>query len=327
MNFKSILLLISIVTLSECGILRTPKVYNALITTDDNLQPSRAFPVIQPVIQETGIAWNAPWNPYNLYDPYNNFQNAIIPSRFDGASRAQFPNEQQPQPQQPQQPPQPQQPQQEAQQEPQPEPLPENQTAAPSNVEATPVAQPEPVTEAPKLPENQQPFVPAEPSSAPEQRPADERSPIPLNEFGLPPSLVPLQTYTRSYPYSFPFLYDSFGNQQSFNQYPVLPPLSFVPQFQPNVLPPYQEQFFGMIAPQNPQSEQGIRNQLIPAAQVPNQIPEQEPVNNQQPESANNPPQPEIVPTISDSIKNNANKNEEIPDVPAPPLPVKQSRQ
>ena len=54
----------------ECGLLRTPKVYNALITTDDNLSPSRAFPVIQPVIQPI---FN-PIYPGAFFDPYHQYQ-------------------------------------------------------------------------------------------------------------------------------------------------------------------------------------------------------------------------------------------------------------
>lgn len=56
--------------LCECGLLRTPKVYNALITTNDNLAPSRAFPVIQPVIQPI---FN-PIYPGSFFDPYQQYQ-------------------------------------------------------------------------------------------------------------------------------------------------------------------------------------------------------------------------------------------------------------
>lgn len=56
---------------NTAGLLRTPKVYNAVITTDENLTPSRAFPVIQPTIHETGIATYpfGPFNPYRFYNP------------------------------------------------------------------------------------------------------------------------------------------------------------------------------------------------------------------------------------------------------------------
>lgn len=52
----AILLVCTLQYVNCAGLLRTPKVYNALITTDENLTPSRAFPLIQPTIHETGIA-------------------------------------------------------------------------------------------------------------------------------------------------------------------------------------------------------------------------------------------------------------------------------
>lgn len=51
---------------------RKPKVYNALITTDQNLTPSRAFPIIQSHLQET---YSYPSYSYRSYAPlglYNN---------------------------------------------------------------------------------------------------------------------------------------------------------------------------------------------------------------------------------------------------------------
>lgn len=48
---------------------KKPKVYNALITTDDNLTSSRAYPVIQPTIHEPGYAPFGPYNPYGFYSP------------------------------------------------------------------------------------------------------------------------------------------------------------------------------------------------------------------------------------------------------------------
>lgn len=67
----------AIFIVGECGLLRTPKVYNALITTDENLTSSRAFPVVQPVLQAGSPAFG-PLTPYNnfaydIYDPYNPF--------------------------------------------------------------------------------------------------------------------------------------------------------------------------------------------------------------------------------------------------------------
>lgn len=48
---------------------KKPKVYNALITTDDNLTSSRAYPVIQPTIHEPGYAPFGPFNPFGFYSP------------------------------------------------------------------------------------------------------------------------------------------------------------------------------------------------------------------------------------------------------------------
>ncbi|KAG7201182.1 hypothetical protein KM043_003971 [Ampulex compressa] len=42
------------------GLLRVPKVYNAVITSNQNLSPSRAIPVIQPVIHRTAIGYVPP---------------------------------------------------------------------------------------------------------------------------------------------------------------------------------------------------------------------------------------------------------------------------
>ncbi|EZA53710.1 uncharacterized protein LOC105280746 [Ooceraea biroi] len=43
------------------GLLRVPKVYNVVITSNQNLSPSRAFPVIQPVIHRTAVGYVPPF--------------------------------------------------------------------------------------------------------------------------------------------------------------------------------------------------------------------------------------------------------------------------
>ncbi|XP_034662635.1 extensin [Drosophila subobscura] len=59
---------------------KKPKVYNALITTDDNLTSSRAYPVIQPTIHEPGYAPFGPYNPYGFYSPPSvRFGQPIVP--------------------------------------------------------------------------------------------------------------------------------------------------------------------------------------------------------------------------------------------------------
>lgn len=46
---------------ADPGLLKVPKVYNALITTDQNLSPSRAFPVLQPVVHKTAVGYVPPF--------------------------------------------------------------------------------------------------------------------------------------------------------------------------------------------------------------------------------------------------------------------------
>lgn len=43
------------------GLRKVPKVYNALITTDQNLLPSRAFPVLQPIVHKTAVGYVPPY--------------------------------------------------------------------------------------------------------------------------------------------------------------------------------------------------------------------------------------------------------------------------
>ncbi|KAL6427323.1 hypothetical protein ACFW04_008710 [Cataglyphis niger] len=43
------------------GLLKVPKVYNAVITSNQNLSPSRAFPVIQPIIHRTAVGYVPPF--------------------------------------------------------------------------------------------------------------------------------------------------------------------------------------------------------------------------------------------------------------------------
>lgn len=70
----------------SAALLRTPKVYNALITTDQNLTPSRAYPVIQPTIHDPSFYYS-PYNGYPYYyDPYgfNPFEPTFLPRIEDG---------------------------------------------------------------------------------------------------------------------------------------------------------------------------------------------------------------------------------------------------
>lgn len=84
----------------EGGLLRTPKVYNAVITTDDNLQPSRAYPYIQPVIHETPITY--PFNSIHGYSPfgydYSPYHTGYIPQQQSEIQSYPPPQQQQQQP-------------------------------------------------------------------------------------------------------------------------------------------------------------------------------------------------------------------------------------
>lgn len=72
-----------VVTLVRCGLRRTPKIYNALITTDDNITPSRAIPVIQPHFQETGIA-SYPGFAYRGYHGGGGYSSGYAGNAFGG---------------------------------------------------------------------------------------------------------------------------------------------------------------------------------------------------------------------------------------------------
>lgn len=60
MNLLVVLALIKFASGDPGGLLRVPKVYNAVITSNQNLSPSRAYPVIQPVIHRTAIGYVPP---------------------------------------------------------------------------------------------------------------------------------------------------------------------------------------------------------------------------------------------------------------------------
>lgn len=128
-----------------------------------------------------------------------------------------------------------------------------------------------------------QPQSPDAQSNVPQQKPEGDKSPIPLNEYGFPPSLIPLQKY--------PF-YDSYGNFPLLPQYPVLAP-NYYPQ-QDFQLPPIDQPMFTV----------GARNF-------------------QQPEREDKSlPNENLLPAVtSDAIKNNGNRNSDIPDVEIPPIP------
>lgn len=69
--YVRLLLVIALATFVFCDPRRRPKIYNAVITSSENLEPSKAYPVIQPVIQPAAIAYQVHF-PYvsGAYSPY-----------------------------------------------------------------------------------------------------------------------------------------------------------------------------------------------------------------------------------------------------------------
>lgn len=49
------------VAVAAPGLLRVPKIYNAVITSNQNLSPSRAYPVIQPIVHRTAVGYVPPF--------------------------------------------------------------------------------------------------------------------------------------------------------------------------------------------------------------------------------------------------------------------------
>ncbi|XP_039308180.1 uncharacterized protein LOC120356751 [Solenopsis invicta] len=64
-----ILCALSTVAFAAPGLLKVPRVYNVVITSNQNLSPSRAFPVIQPVIHRTAVGYVPPFY-YTQIAPY-----------------------------------------------------------------------------------------------------------------------------------------------------------------------------------------------------------------------------------------------------------------
>lgn len=214
-------------------------------------------------------------------------------------------------------------------------PLPE--TNLPLREAPVPELIPEPNNSiAPKAPEGPRPNY--------EARPTDQKGPLQLNEFGLPPSLIPLSGYTgqnphaynlQGYPYNFPVLYDSFGNYNP-NQYQsVLPPFGYFPQLnQPN---PYFGQNYAPSGPidnavhaqqtnrngREQELSEAVKEGLQDATGSTEATPESPPTETPEELKPEDEKQetPATVQTIPDNIKNNANKNKDIPDVPPPPIP------
>ncbi|XP_055523696.1 uncharacterized protein LOC129717653 [Wyeomyia smithii] len=321
------------------GLLRTPKVYNAVITTDENLTPSRAYPVVQPVVHEAGLSYPfgafGPFGLYNAFNAYPGFYQqqptAAGPSAAQIQGRNSFFVGREPEPQL-----------QDTPIETLPEAKPYPERNLPLREPPVPEIIPEPNNSiAPKAPEGPQPNF--------EGRPVETKNPLQLNEFGYPPSLIPVATYNSNgqlqsspvFPYNFPVLYDSFGNYNPTQYQSVLPPFGYFPQLnQPN---PYFNQNLAPNAPINnavdPQqfnrdgreqvlqdaNKESLQNGPIgtpvpPPVPVP-VVPVSAPEEVANPEENKPEPPPPAPEAFDESIKNNANKNKDIPDVPPPPIP------
>lgn len=184
----------------ECdsaALLRTPKVYNALITTDQNLTPSRAYPVIQPTIHDSPFIYGpygyTPYSYYNNYDPFgfNPFESASFLPKYnaDGASGGAVPA-----------------------------------VAASAAVAAEATAA------------SRSANGPSKDDRSVIHGGSTEKPPIPLNEFGFPPSLIPLSAGNGKNPInlapfsynSYPLIYDQFAGYPHSPAY--LPHFGVIPQ-------------------------------------------------------------------------------------------------
>ncbi|XP_061402892.1 uncharacterized protein LOC133338802 [Musca vetustissima] len=347
--FIFILILVAIVTLAapsygqtKTGLRRKPKIYNALITTDENLVQSRAYPVIQPTIHESGIAHYAPFGPYGPYAGYYNphvvrFGQPIAPNLM--------PKEQLPYPL-----PVPQFPPQIMGQPlgPQPQPYPGYPLPPNTPTEQKPAdGQTPPGPEAAAAPTVQPPTMLMPKDPKPEDKMPSEQLPIPLNQYGLPPSLIPLRQ-----PGSYPQPAPAPGQPQSpylppygFNQFPplyyknppvlrqqFLPPYGYLPtgpQFPLSNAIPKDDSYPPKSPTPAPQLPPTPAPQLPPPAAPPAPQPPATEAPPAAPEPPVTPPPPPSPPTDNEptatnfeNIKNGSKSpDSNVPDVPPPPIP------
>ncbi|CAK1602231.1 unnamed protein product [Parnassius mnemosyne] len=176
---------------------RTPKVYNALITSNQNLEPSKAYPVYQPVIHDAALTF--PLQSPFFYGGELPIGNGFIPAP------AFLPKV--------------------------PQATPDPPSAPSSEAPAIQVVQTTGQPEQTPAPSTVQPQTERKSPETPPPPPKTE-SPIPLNEFGLPPHVIPLTSTYNTIPnlghftYAYPTLrfYDPF-DPFSFNPYAGVPPL------------------------------------------------------------------------------------------------------
>lgn len=219
---------------------RSPRVYNALITTDQNISPSRSFPVIQPHLEYPafGSSWignpySSPYLPPNYYQfgsylggDYHQPHTAYL-DQLDAAAYAAHQQQAQ------------QGNQQQAQQGntqlsrdgdqqqisgDNPQQASDNQQASGGNQQQPQNANTDPQTIKPNS-ASQDPTTP------------NQNNPdLSLNEFGLPPSLVPISPIYNGYNYRGQVPINL--NPYQYNSYPLI--YDQVNPYQPHeFLPPY----------------------------------------------------------------------------------------
>ncbi|VVC94884.1 unnamed protein product [Leptidea sinapis] len=225
---------------------RIPKVYNALITSNQNLEPSKAFPVYQPVLHNAAFPY--PIQPVYLGDlPLTNPVEPTSASSEPSIDKVST----------------------------------ENPPPAEPSSEAPDSSNKDQATEAPPSP------------------PKTE-APIPLNEFGLPPQVIPLgrfgsgfeYTQINTFPYSYPGLrfynpYDAFG-------------------FHPYTNFPIYNRPFNNYYGQIPLSNSIVGNQAPAISQAKEETEQSQPPSSESGDL---------------NILNYSSKDPAIPNVPPPPLP------
>ncbi|KAF9421470.1 hypothetical protein HW555_002685 [Spodoptera exigua] len=238
---------------------RVPKVYNALITSNQNLEPSKAYPVYQPVLHDAfAFSYQQP-----IFYGGDLLGNGLVPASSFTTTKETRPSEG------------------------------SQVSTLATATEVSPSSTVAPTTtEEPTKQSNEGS------ASTPSPTPPNTQSPIPLNEFGLPPQVLPLghidplynalpqfNPFTYRYPgVRFYDPYDPFGFN-SYTSFPVYRPL-------PNVL-----------------------GHSLPILTKLNNEPNKSPVSEQQ-NSQTPPPEPSDL-----NILNYASQDPTIPNVPPPPLP------
>ncbi|XP_038208257.1 vegetative cell wall protein gp1 [Zerene cesonia] len=243
---------------------RIPKVYNALITSNQNLEPSKAYPVYQPVLRSAAFPFPLQSVFYGDLPLTNGFlpPAALPPSAYPKALT------------------------------PDAEPVP---TAAPSSEKP----EDDPSTENPTESSSPAPNSPDSTNQAtePPSTPPKTESPIPLNQFGLPPQVIPLGNFGSGYEFThintFPYAYPGLRFYDAYDPF-LFNPYSNFPLYRP---------YTNFLAP-------------LPAGPVAKESPQPAP-SPESPEASSTPP-----PEPSDlNILNYSSKDPAIPNVPPPPLP------